>query len=110
MPEQPEPNGWELLRGLKDLKDSIDKMAAGMVTMTTFTIHQQSVAKDIQDTRDASAGAIAETRATLATLQNKVDGMEANRGRQQFQIILSMIGSVAALGTAIILAILEGKV
>jgi hypothetical protein len=43
-------------------------------------------------------------------LQNKVDGMEANRGRQQFQIILSMIGSVAALGTAIILAILEGKV
>lgn len=108
MPEQPEPNGWELLRGLKDLKDSIDKMATGMVTMTTFTIYQQAAAKDIQDTRDTSAGAIAETRATVAALQQKVDAMEATRGRQQFSIILSIIGSVAALGTAIILGVLEG--
>jgi hypothetical protein len=36
MVEKPEPNGWELLRGLKDLRESVDKLATGVVSQSLF--------------------------------------------------------------------------
>ena len=52
MPEQPEPNGWELLRGLNEVKTAINELAVGFVSQQLFVMYQQTQAEQ-DKTRDA---------------------------------------------------------
>lgn len=45
MSEQPEPNGWELLRGLQEVKTAIQDLAVGFVSQQLFALYQQTQAE-----------------------------------------------------------------
>lgn len=45
MTEQPEPNGWELLRGLQEVKTAIQDLAVGFVSQQLFALYQQTQAE-----------------------------------------------------------------
>jgi len=51
MPEQPEPNGWELLRGLNEVKTAINELSVGFVSQQLFVMYQQTKAEQ-DETRD----------------------------------------------------------
>lgn len=52
MTEQPEPNGWELLRGVNEVKKAIQDLSTGFVSQQLFAMYQAAQA-DADKTRDS---------------------------------------------------------
>lgn len=86
MTSEPEPNGWELLRTLQELKKSVDGIASGMVT---------------QAQHDAATRRISVLEANEAE-QRKT------KAQQWFAIGLSFLGMVGTVVTGVILISIRG--
>lgn len=81
MTNEPEPSGWELLRGIISLKESVDGIASGMVTQ-------------------------AQHEATLERVRNiELDLAEQRKvkAQQWFAIGISILGMVGTIVTSLIL-------
>jgi hypothetical protein len=81
MAEKPEPNGWELLRGLKDLRESVDKLAAGVVSQSLFATLVDRV----------------------TTLEREHAEQRKTRAHQWFAIGLSILGIAGTIIAGIVL-------
>jgi hypothetical protein len=79
---EPEPTGWELLRGVKEVKDSVDAIALGMVTQI----------------QHAAATARLDRLETAEAEQRKT------RAQQWFAIGLAILGVVGTIVGGLILA------
>jgi hypothetical protein len=79
---EPEPNGWELLRGLQEVKESVDRVANGMVTQI----------------QHAAATARLDRLETAEAEQRKT------RAQQWFAIGLAILGVVGTIVGGLILA------
>ncbi|MDJ0323158.1 hypothetical protein QMG61_05195 [Cryobacterium sp. PH31-AA6] len=86
MTTEPEPNGWELLRSIRDLKDSFDGVARGMVSQS-----QHSAATD-----------------RITKLEADRDEQRKAKAQQWFAIGLSFLGMVGTVVTGIILFSIRG--
>ena len=91
MGEEP-PTTWELMRAVNALRESIDKLTAGMVTQATLAIYQtaQKATDDRQDAR-------------IKELEQEQDEQRKTRAKQWFAIALAIVGGVVSLATAWIL-------
>ena len=105
MAEQPEPNGWELLRSVKDVKDSVDKLAAGMVTQTMFQLYQASVSTQMAENRAAATKDQTEANEKIKELQQDRDETRRTKAQQWFLVGLAL---VTALGSVVTQLILNG--
>lgn len=83
---EPEPNGWELLRSIRDLKDSFDGVARGMVTQV-----QHAAATD-----------------RITKLETERDEQRKTKAQQWFAIVLSFLGMVGTVVTGIVLFSIKG--
>lgn len=86
MSNEPEPNGWELLRTLQELKKSVDGIASGMVT---------------QAQHDAA------TR-RISVLEANETEQRKTKAQQWFAIGLSFLGMVGTVVTGVILYSIRG--
>lgn len=86
MTNEPEPNGWELLRSIRDLKDSFDGVARGMVTQVQHTAATDRIQK----------------------LETDRDEQRKTRAQQWFAIGLSFLGMVGTVVTGIVLFSIKG--
>lgn len=84
---EPEPTGWELMRAMRDLRASVDKVTAGMVTQALFAAYQQAQ-KETDDRQNAR----------LRQLEDDRDAERKTKAQQWFAIGLSGLG---VLGTII---------
>lgn len=92
MSDEPEPNGWELLRGIKDLKESFDNLARGMVSEAMFTMYQANV-----------ANLMTQNIARIQALETALDDQRKNRAQMWFGIGISLLGSLGALVTGVVI-------
>ena len=86
MTSEPEPNGWELLRTLQELKKSVDGIASGMVT---------------QAQHDAAT-------ARISALEADQTEQRKTKAQQWFAIGLSFLGMVGTVVTGVILYSIRG--
>ena len=89
---EPEPTGWELMRAMRELRTSVDKVTAGMVSQALFAAHQQAQ-KETDDRQNARLQAIETTQ----------DDQRKERARQWFAIVMAIVSGVVSLGVALIL-------
>ncbi len=93
MAAEEEPNGWELLRSIQDLKNSVDKVATGMVTQATFAIYQASQTKDQLD-----------SNGRIKALETAREEDRKTKAQQWFGIGLAIVGAIGSLAVGLILA------
>ncbi|MGG7510917.1 hypothetical protein [Plantibacter sp. YIM 135249] len=91
MPEQPEPTGWELLRGINSLKDSINSMAAGMVSQSTLALYQSAQAD--RDKRQDER---------LKQLETDQAEQRKTKAQQWFAIGMALFGIVCTIIAGVI--------
>lgn len=84
---EPEPTGWELMRAMRDLRTSVDKVTAGMVSQALFAAHQQAQ-KETEERQNAR----------IKQLEDDRDAERKTKAQQWFAIGLSGLG---VLGTII---------
>lgn len=89
--EEP-PTTWELMRAVNALRESVDKLAAGMVNQAMFTMYQQSQ-KDTDDRQNAR----------LKQLEDDRDAERKTKAQQWFAIGLSGLGMLGTIITGVIL-------
>lgn len=89
---EPEPSGWELMRAIRDLRTSVDKVAAGMVSQALFAASQQ--AQKESDERQ---------NARIKDLETAQEEQRKERARQWFAIVMAIVSGVVSLGVALIL-------
>jgi len=94
---EPEPSGWELMRALRDMRDSIDKLAAGMVSQALFTAAQQAQ----KETDDRQNARIKQTEDEIAEQGKK-------RAQQWFAIGSIGLTALASLAVGLVLNIVRG--
>lgn len=92
MTNEPEPNGWELMRSIKELKESVDKMATGMVTQTLFALYQQG-----QTDKDA------EKDKRIGALETELTNQRKTKAQQWFGIGLAILTGAGGLVTALVI-------
>lgn len=98
MPDRPEPNGWELLEGLKRIERRLDDMAKGFVTAEVFAIFQRQNASERDEDRkdiDANRKAIEEVRSSQAEA-------EKEKAKNRLSIALAVTAIVASILTPFI--------
>lgn len=91
MPEEP-PTTWELMRAVNALRESVDKLAAGMVTQATLTLYQQ--AQDARDNRQD---------ARIKELETERDAQRKARAQQWFAIALAVVGGAVTVIATLVL-------
>ena len=104
MPDRPEPNGWELLEGLKRIERRLDDMAKGFVTAEVFAIFQRQNASERDEDRkdiEANRKAIEEVRSSQAEA-------EKEKAKNRLSIALAVLAIVAAILTPFIQRALGG--
>ena len=94
---EPEPNGWELMRSINALRESVDKLAAGMVTQATLAIYTQAQ-KDTDARQDAR----------LKELESAVEESRKTKAQQWFGIGSSIFAAVLALGVGLVINFTRG--
>ena len=92
MGNEPEPNGWELMRSIKDLKDSVDKAVSGSVSQTLFALYQTG-----QTERDA------EKDKRITSLEKTIGDQAKVKAQQWFAIGLALLTGIGGLVTGLIL-------
>ena len=108
MAEEP-PTTWELMRAMTALRDSVDKLAAGMVTQSTLAIIQQAQ-KDGDDRRDARIRDL-EKAIDERAKERVAEQAEQRKQRSQMIFAMSMTGGgalLAAVFTIVTTLILRG--
>ncbi|ANJ26830.1 hypothetical protein [Agromyces aureus] len=88
---EPEPGGWELMRSINSLRESVDKLAAGMVTQGTLAIIQ-AAQKQTDDRQDAR----------LKELETELAEARKTKAQQWFAIGLSILGIVGTIIAGVI--------
>ena len=96
MAEEP-PTTWELMRALTALRESVDKLAAGMVTQATLAIYTQAQ-KDTDARQDAR----------LKELETAVEESRKTKAQQWFGIGSSIFAAVLALGVGLVINFTRG--
>ena len=94
---EPEPSGWELMRAIRDLRTSVDKVAAGMVSQALFAATQQSQ-KDTDDRQNAR----------IKQLEDDRESDRRTKAQQWFAIGLSGLGVVGTIIGGLILNAVKG--
>lgn len=95
---EPEPNGWELMRSIDALRDSVDKLAAGMVSQATLTLVTQ--AQLAVDTRQD---------ARIRALETELAEARKTKAQQWFAIGLALFGLVCTIvGGVVVFSINQG--
>lgn len=94
---EPEPSGWELMRALRDMRDSIDKLAAGMVSQALFTASQQAQ-KETDDRQNAR----------LKQVEDEIAEQGKKRAQQWFAIGSIGLTALASLAVGLVLNIVRG--
>lgn len=89
---EPEPSGWELMRAIRDLRTSVDKATAGMVSQALFAASQQ--AQRETDERQ---------NARIKELEDRQEEQRKERARQWFAIVMAIVSGVVSLGVALVL-------
>lgn len=89
---EPEPGGWELMRSINSLRESVDKLAAGMVTQATLAIIQQAQ-KEKDDRQDAR----------IKQLESENADARKVKAQQWFAIGLALLGMVGTIVTGVVL-------
>lgn len=99
---EPEPTGWELMRALRDLRTSVDKMTAGMVSQALFAAHQQAQ-KETDDRQNARIRDL-ETEADERDKETRRMAEEQRKTRAQLltSIGLAAFGVVGSIISAIV--------
>lgn len=85
------------MRALRDLRASVDKMTAGMVTQALFTAHQQAQ-KESDDRQNAR----------IAALETQQEEQRKERAKQWFAIVGAIVSGVISLGVALIVKGIAG--
>lgn len=106
MTTEPEPNGYELMRGLKDLRESVDKLGAGMLTQTMFAMYQASASKEIQDAKDTGQ----EAKRDAESVRKQLEAANKQRAQMWFGIGVSLLGTMGAIVAAVVAANLGGAI
>lgn len=88
MSPEPEPNGWELMRGLNALKTSVDGMAAGMVSQAIFSTALERI----------------------AAIESELADQRKTKAQQWFAIGMSILGLFLTVIGGVILFNLKGGV
>lgn len=94
---EPEPSGWELMRALRDMRDSIDKLAAGMVSQALFTAAQQAQ-KETDDRQNAR----------IKQAEDEIAEQGKKRAQQWFAIGSIGLTALASLAVGLVLNIVRG--
>lgn len=94
---EPEPSGWELMRAIRDVRTSVDKVAAGMVNQALFAAFQQAQ-KDTDDRQNAR----------LKQLEDDRDAERKTKAQQWFAIGLAGLGVVGTIIGGLTLNALRG--
>lgn len=94
---EPEPTGWELMRAMRDLRASVDKVTAGMVTQALFAASQQAQ-KETDDRQNAR----------IKQLEDDRDADRKTKAQQWFAIGLSGLGIVGTIIGGIVLTAIRG--
>ncbi|MCI2959557.1 hypothetical protein MN032_17875 [Agromyces atrinae] len=88
---EPEPNGWELMRSINALRDSVDKLAAGMVSQATLAI-VTAAQKETDIRQDAR----------IKQLETELSDARKTKAQQWFAIGLSLLGLVCTIVAGIV--------
>ncbi|MBN9209365.1 MAG: hypothetical protein J0H96_11965 [Microbacterium ginsengisoli] len=91
MSGEPEPSGWELMRAINGLRESVNGLAAGMVTQATLAIYQ-SAQKQTDDRQDAR----------IKQLENDLADARKTKAQQWFAIGLSGLGVLGTIVAGVI--------
>ena len=89
---EPEPTGWELMRAMRELRASVDKVTAGMVTQSLFAAFQQAQ-KETDERQNAR----------IKDLETAQEEQRKERARQWFAIVMAIVSGIVSLGVALIL-------
>jgi hypothetical protein len=92
-----EPGNWELYRGIKDLRESVEKMSTGMVTQAMFLLYQQG--QDAENKR---------LQARLKDLETDQADQRKTKQQQWFAIGISALGAVGSLVVGVVLFNVRG--
>lgn len=105
---EPEPGGFELMRGIRDLRAAFDQLAASMVTQATFAIWQQAQ-KDSDDRKDARILQLERDRDEdrKARAQQAADERKT-KAQQWFAIGITLLGGIVSIITGVIAFNLKG--
>lgn len=94
---EPEPSGWELMRAMRELRASVDKVAAGMVSQALFAASQQAQ-KETDDRQNDR----------LKQLEDDREADRKTKAQQWFAIGLSGLGVVGTIIGGLILNAVKG--
>jgi hypothetical protein len=97
MTNEPEPNGWELMRSIRDLKTSVDNLATGMVTQATLAIYQ-GAQKETDDRQDAR----------IKQLETDLAESRKTKAQQWFAIGLALLGVVGSVVAGVLIPVING--
>lgn len=89
---EPEPTGWELMRAMRELRTSVDKVTAGMVTQSLFAAFQHAQ-KETDERQNAR----------IKDLETSQEEQRKERARQWFAIVMAIVSGVVSLGVALVL-------
>ena len=98
----PEPTGWELMRGLRDLKDEISKIGGRVVPLEVYNADKQGIADRF--TRLESRQRDSETAAAEEKQSAEAARRETEKMKRQNQFVIAM-----AVGSAV-LSVIGGLV
>ena len=99
---EPEPSGWELMRAIRELRASVDKVAAGMITQSLFAAFQQAQ-RETDDRQDARLKQLEADRAEeqRSRVQQEAERRK-ERAQQWFAVVMAIVTGVVSLGVALI--------
>lgn len=108
---EPEPNGWELMRSINALRESVDKLAAGMVTQATLAIYT-AAQKETDARQDARLKQLETDRVEDRNKEEaRVAEARKTKAQQWFAIgMAGLTGVIGIIGGVIVFSINQGGV
>ncbi len=101
--QEPEPSGWELMRGLRDLKDEVSKIGGRVVPIDVYNADKQGTAERFvrleTRMRDREAEALTEKK----DAEKARADLDKQRRQNQFSVAIAVFVAVLSLVGGLVL-------